>query len=48
MDVKEGLIGIIDKIISEEINITIENVYGFEALEKVRTRRARGKSIIEI
>ena len=52
MDVKEELICIIDKIASKEINITIENVYdfedGLEALEKVRTRRARGKSIIEI
>ena len=52
MDVKKELIGLIDKISSEEINITIENVYAFddglEALEKVRTRRARGKSIIEI
>lgn len=52
MDVKKELIGIMDKIASEEINITIEKVYDFEdgldALEKVRTRRARGKSIIEI
>ncbi len=52
MDVNEELIGIIDKIASKEINITIEKVYDFEdgldALEKVRTRRARGKSIIEV
>ena len=52
MDVKEELIHIIDKIVSKEINISIENVYDFEdglkALEKVATRRARGKSIIEI
>ncbi|MGO1470153.1 MAG: zinc-binding dehydrogenase [Tissierella sp.] len=52
MDVKEELMGIIDKIVCGEINITIENVYdfddGLDALEKVRTRRARGKSIIKI
>lgn len=52
MDVREELMGIIDKIVSGEINLTIENVYDFEdaldALEKVTTRRARGKSIIEI
>lgn len=52
MEVKDELQSIIDKIVSKEINITIEKVYDFEdgldALEKVRTRRARGKSIIEI
>lgn len=52
MDVKKQLINIMDKIASGDINITIENVYdfkdGLDALEKVRTRRARGKSIIEV
>lgn len=52
MDVKEELISIMDKIASGDINLTIEIVYDFEdgldALEKVRTRRARGKTIIEI
>lgn len=52
MDVKKELIGLMDKIASGEIKLTIENVYDFEdglnALEKVRTRRARGKSVIEM
>lgn len=52
MDVKEELMDVIDKIVSGEIHLTIEHIYDFEdaldALEKVRTRRARGKSIIEV
>lgn len=52
MDVKKELLSIMDKIVSGDINLTIENIYDFEdgldALEKVRTRRARGKSIIEV
>lgn len=52
MDVKKELMDVIDRIASGEIKITIENVYDFEdgldALEKVRMRKARGKSIIEI
>lgn len=52
MDVKKELIDIIDDIAAGKIKITIEDVYPFEdgldALEKVRKRRARGKSIIEI
>ena len=52
MDVKEELIEVIDHIASGKIKITIEKVYDFEdaldALEKVSTRSARGKTIIEI
>ena len=52
MDVREELIHVINKIVEKKIRLTIENVYDFkdalDALEKVRTRRARGKSIIKI
>lgn len=52
MDVKKELMEVMAKISSGEIKITIEKIYDFEdgldALEKVGTRRARGKSIIEI
>lgn len=52
MDVREELIDVMNKIVEKKIRLTIENVYDFkdalDALEKVRTRRARGKTIIEI
>ena len=52
MDVREELIDVMNKIVEKKIRLTIENVYdfkdGLDALEKVRTRRARGKSIIKI
>lgn len=52
MDVKEALKDFMKKIALKEMKVTIENVYDFEdaldALEKVRTRRARGKTVIEI
>ncbi len=52
MDVKNALIDIMHKIVSGEMKLFIEKVYDFEeallALEKVRTRRARGKSVIVI
>ena len=52
MDVREELIDVMNKIVEKKIRLTIENVYDFkdalDALEKVRTRRARGKSIIKI
>lgn len=52
MDVREDLIFLMDKIAYGEIRLNIENVfafdYAFEALRKVGTRRAQGKSIITL
>ncbi len=52
MDVRDELIQIMNKIAQGKIQLTIENIYdfedGLEALEKVQTRRARGKSVIAV
>lgn len=52
MNVTEELIDLMNKIAEKEFVIFIEQIYSFEdsleALHKVQTRRARGKSVIEV
>ncbi len=52
MDVRSELIILMENIAFGDIKLNIENVYDFEdadkALEKVRTRRAQGKSVINL
>ncbi len=52
MDVREELIQLMDKIAYGDIKLNIENIFSFEdaheALKKVRTRRAQGKSVITL
>lgn len=52
MDVREELIALMDRIVYGEIKLNIENIFdftdAFEALKKVRTRRAQGKSVITL
>ncbi len=52
MDVRNELILLMEKIAYGDIKLNIENIYDFEdadkALEKVRTRRAQGKSVITL
>lgn len=50
VDVSDELLGMMNKIVSNEFKLTIEEIYpfteGLDALQKTATRRARGKLVI--